>query len=492
MLQSRWAIAGMPAPGPLAEALHAARLIGAEPELVLHGGGNTSVKLERDGRLALLVKGSGADLARVTAQDYTPLDLEATRALLGDATLDNRSMYAALAPHVLERAAPRPSIETLMHAGLAPAHVIHTHAAPILAIANTRRAATHLRAAFGRCAPVVDYHHSGVSLARACVTAWRAADAACVEGLILAHHGAVTWGQSAGEAYARMLGLANRADAYLDRHGAPRSVPDDARGRAIPPQTLLAIARLRARACRVAGRALIATVRDDGTMRAFARRADLADLTSQGPSTPGHAIFTKRVPLLDGDVERFASAYRSYLGDCAVLDCAPRAVLDPAFGMLALGISKRHADIAADVFAHDCAIMARASALDQYVTIGPDLMRMAEIEYAGFEARVARDQPLAGRVFVIDRALERGTMIAGLLERGAAVAALDANPQVTRLFDCPGYLGLYVSVAVAVNADLACATLIEPVVRAFGGVDVVDAAATWQTHFAPYLAIGNA
>ena len=490
MLQSRWAAANMPAQDPLAQALHAARLIGAEPELVLHGGGNTSVKLERDGRSLLYVKGSGADLARVSAQDYTPLDLAATRALLDDAGLDNSTMYAALAPHVLDRAAPRPSIETLMHAALPPAHVIHTHAAPILAIANTRHAAMHLRAAFGRRAPVVDYHHSGVSLARACVSAWRGADAACVEGLILAHHGALAWGKSAEEAYARMLGLANRADAYLEAHGAPRAAPSDTARRATPAQTLLMIARLRASACRIAGRALVATLRDDAAISAFARRADLADITNQGPSTPGHAIFTKRVPQIGGDVDRFAVAYRTYLGDCALVDCAPRVVLDPAFGMLALGVTKRHADIAADVFAHDCAIMARASALDRYASIAPEMMRMAEIEYAGFEARVARDQALAGRVLVMDRALERGTMIEGLLERGAAVVALDANPQVTRLFDTPSYLGL--DSTAAASAGQACHSLIEQVVRAFGGVDVVDAAAAWQANFAPYVAISNA
>ena len=196
------------------------------------------------------------------------------------------------------------------------------------------------------------------------------------------------------------------------------------------------------------------------------------------------------MPLLGGDVDGFARAYRGYLGDCLAVDCAPRVVLDPAFGMLALGVSKHHADIAADVFAHDCAIMARASALDHYATIEPALMRMAEIEYAGFEARVARDQPLAGSVFAIDRALERCTMIAGLLERGAAVAALAANPQVTQLFDTPAYLGL--DSTAAASDDQACNTLIEQVVRAFGGVDVVDTAAAWQTSFAPYLAISNA
>ncbi len=491
MLQSRWASASMPAPEPLAQALHAARLIGAEAELVLHGGGNTSVKLERDGRQVLYVKGSGADLARVSAHDYTPLDLAATRALLDDAGLENGRMYAALAPHVLDPQAPRPSIETLMHAGLPPAHVIHTHAASILAIANTRRAATHLRAAFGTSAPVVDYQHSGVALARACVAAWHAADAALADGLILAHHGALAWGHSAGEAYERMLGLANRADAYLDAHGAPNPPADNAcRPADLSRQTLLEIARLRADACRSAGRALVATLRDDAAMRAFTGRSDLAAITNHGPSTPGHAIFTKRIPLVGRDVERFASAYRGYLEGSKVVDCAPRIALDPAFGMLALGVTKRHADIAADVYAHDAAIIARATALNRYATVGTHLLRMAELEYAGFEARVARDLPLAGRVYVIDRAMERGALISELLERGAAVAAIAAHAQVTTLFDTPAFLGLHCTAATA--DDPTCADVLQRLVRAFGGVDVVDAAPAWQTVFSPFREIGNA
>ncbi len=487
MLRNRWTTGPEVAPDPLAPALHAARLVGSEAALVLHGGGNTSVKIERDGVWALYVKGSGADLARVTARDYTPLALAPVRDLLGQDGLDNRAMYAALEPHQLLPDAPRPSIETLMHAGLPPAHVIHTHAAPILAIANTRRAGLHLQAAFGASAPVVAYHHSGVALARACVSAWEQADRTLACGLVLAHHGALTWGDSALEAYERMLDLSNRADSYLNARGAAPPAGSGTAPPALSLATLMTIARIRASAGRVAGRRLVATMRDGGAISAFVRRSDLACITRHGPSTPGHAIFTKRIPLIGCDVAAFATGYRRYLGGSTTVDCAPRVVLDPMFGMLALGVNKRYADISADVFAHDAAIIARACALDEYETIGADAMRQAELEYSGFESRVAHDSPLAGQVFVIDRALERGDAIADLLHRGAAVAAIDRLAQVATMFDQPGFLGLQCARGAIPRAVLD--DTVDAVIRAFGGVDSVDVDAVWQAAFTPFLGI---
>ena len=218
-LQNRWTRSDSGTATGLEDAVHAARLVGAEPELVLAGGGNTSVKVQEDGREVMYVKGSGADLAGVTGKDYTPLALQPVRALLATDLPDNRAMYEALAPLVLRADAPRPSIETLMHAGIAAPHVIHTHAASVLAIANTRDCARHLQAAFGAGMPVAPYRHSGLELARACVAAGRQAMAHRPGAMVLAHHGAVTWGNSAREAYEAMLDLANRAEHYLEAQG---------------------------------------------------------------------------------------------------------------------------------------------------------------------------------------------------------------------------------------------------------------------------------
>lgn len=482
-LQNRW---NRPADGKspeLDEAVFAARCVGSEPELVLFGGGNTSVKLREHGRDVMYVKGSGADLAHVTARDYTPLALQAVRSLLAAELPDNRAMYAALAPHVLRDNAPRPSIETLMHAGMAAAHVIHTHAAAVLAVANTRDAGQHIRAAFGPGVPVAPYRHSGLELARACVATWRQAEPMTPRAMVLAHHGALACGASAHEAYDAMLSLANQAEQYLASRGAPHgadtSVDPQPSMNPPPIEDLVAIARLRHSACRLAARKLIGTRRNDGFITGFSRRADAGELTRHGPSTPGHTIWTKRVPLIGRDVDTFAAHYRTYLAGAVAVDCAPRVVLDPSLGMITFGVTKRHADIAARVFAHDAAIMVRAAALGGYATIGPDLMRAAELEYAGFEARVAAEFTRAGEVHVIDRANDRLDAIKALLGQGAAVVGIENDGGDWRLSDQPAYLGIRANA----EPDQARAAIIET----FGGIDHIAADTRWQSLLLPFL-----
>ena len=486
-LQNRWSSPVAGDSSELDDAIRAARLIGAEPELVLFGGGNTSVKVLQEGREVMYVKGSGADLAHVTANDYTPLALGPVRELLAAELPDNRAMYSALAPHVLRPTAPRPSIETLMHAGMDAPHVIHTHTAAVLAIANTRHCARHLQAAFGPRVPVAPYRHSGLELARACVETWRLASTLAPRAMVLAHHGALTCGNSAREAYGAMLDLANCAEDYLERHGAPHVVDTAHRPTIAAPaalDTLMSIARLRNAACRIAGRKLIGTRRDNAFITGFASRADLEALTSEGPSTPGHAIWTKRIPMIGSDINAFAAAYRSYLAGAAAVDCAPRVVLDRALGMVAFGVTKRHADMTARVFTHDAIIMTRAAALGGYATIGRDLLRAAELEYAGFEARVAAELPRAGEVHVIDRANDRIDAIQALLDAGAAVAGIERGGSDSRLFELPAYLG--------VCADIDPAEARAAVIEAFGGIDRVDAAAHWHTAFQHFMDLENA
>ena len=478
MLLNRWdsVSAGSTTPS---QAIHVARLIGAEPELVLHGGGNTSFKETRGRRRVLHVKGSGANLADVTERDYVAIDLDPLLPLLQGLDLDNQAMHAALARHVLAPAEARPSIETLMHAGLPYPHVLHTHAAAVLAMSNTVGADRHLAAAFGERAPVVPYRHSGAALARACVAA-HAGGTVSARGLVLAHHGLVAWGDSAQAAYEATLELCERANRYLDARGAARPGQEAMAASPLSPKAMVAIAEIRAAACRIAGRKLVATVRNGAAISAFARRHDVAALTAHGPSTPGHAIHTKRVPLIGADVAAFASCYRAYLGGAVTIDCAPRIVLDPGFGMLALGVTKQYADIAADIFIHDAAIMARVAAYDSYTTISAKDMRAAELEYAGHEDRVARELPRAGQVHVIDRTGERSEGIAALLRQGASVVALDTDAQVAKRFDGHACLGL---------AARACdpAAVLEAIVRAFGGIDVAHTGPDWQQALSPII-----
>ena len=140
---------------------YTSRLLGGEKALVMVGGGNTSVKLQENGEDILYIKGSGADLADVTEKDFAPVQMARVRPLIERDAMSNVEMGAQFRAALTDPQAPRPSIETLLHAILPFKWVEHTHADAVLAVANTDHGARHIRAAFGDSVVIVPYRHSG-------------------------------------------------------------------------------------------------------------------------------------------------------------------------------------------------------------------------------------------------------------------------------------------------------------------------------------------
>ena len=373
---------------PLALRAYTSRLIGGNPDLVLQGGGNTSLKT----RDTLYVKGTGADLAAVGEEHFTALDLYRLRRLLDDPQLSDAERMHGIEGCKKQAQAAKPSIETLMHAALPYAYVEHAHADAVLAVANVENCTQTCAEVFGELAPVVPYRHSGAGLARACKEVFESRATARTIGLILAFHGVVAFGDSARESYENLLRLVTLAEEWLRSRSAwdvpvtASATPDAARAE-----------HLRAEASALTGFPLAMHITCTPETLAFARRADLAAVAQQGPPTPQHAVFTKRLPLIDGDLPAFASGYRSYLqqalGDAPHhIDAAPRIVLDPAFGLCAFGVNADYARIAADIYRHDIAIISRASAHGRYRSASAEDIARAELEYGGFEQRVLRQQ----------------------------------------------------------------------------------------------------
>lgn len=453
---------------------YSSRLLGADPDLVLLGGGNTSLKStwrQADGRSidCLYVKGSGSDLSRVGPADFTPLVLEPARRLLDLEHLDTDAMMAALAPLKLRADAPRPSIETLLHASVPFTHVEHTHADNVLAVANTASGRRVVAEVFGDLAPLVPFHHSGFELAKACMETWRRARTDRTIGLILEFHGAVAFADDARTAYENMLALADRAETYLRQRDAW-----DLRTRGAPPRsaaTALDLARLRREVSAIAGFPMVLAVDADPEVMGFLDRTDLKQVALQGPPTPQHAVFTKRLPALGCDVQRYATDYRSYLDRFApaaataasLPDPAPRIILDPAFGLVAASVDAHHARMTAEVYRHDIRIASRAAAHDRYVCLPPEAILLAEIHYGGFDralrAQVATRLPRLGTVVLaVDASREQ---IENLIAQGAAIIIAGGSAE----------LGDERSVHV-IDGPLGVDALIEAV-YAFGGIDAV-------------------
>lgn len=370
----------------LALRAYTSRLIGSDRDLVLCGGGNTSFKTDD----TLHVKGTGAALAAVSEQDFTALDLRALRVLLDDASLTDEARMHRIEGCKRDAGAPKPSIETLLHAALPHAFVEHAHADAVLAVANVADGAAVCADVFGTLAPVVPYRHSGAALARACRDVFASQAGAGTIGLILAFHGVVAFGDDARSAYENLLRLTGRAEQWLRRRGA-WELP----ARPRPDAAAADIEALRKAVSRAAGFDLCAHPLDSAEAWAFAQREDLDTLTRQGPPTPQHAIYTRRIPLLGRGVDAYVREYREYLRQhlgaaAAGMDATPRIAISPDTGCVALGVTPQYAAIAAEVFLHDIAIMTRASAHGRYRAATAADMARAELEYGGFEQRLRR------------------------------------------------------------------------------------------------------
>ncbi len=385
-MPSRWNdAAAQRCTSALALRAHTSRLIGSDRDLVLQGGGNTSLKQGP----VLHVKGTGTDLARVNEQDFTAMDLPRLQALLADSTLPDAALMDRVSACKLDAAAPKPSIETFLHAALPFDFIEHTHADAVLAVANVADCDAVCNEVFGELAPVVPYRHSGIALARTCKAVFEQQATAKTIGLILAFHGVVAFGATARASYDNLMRLVSLAEQHLRQSNAWDLPVAEMR----KPDTELA-ERLRMQASVISGFPLAMQLVCTTETLAFAQRPDLETIALQGPPTPQHAVFTKRHPMIGENIKRFADEYRTYLertlGVAASdrIDAAPRIVLHPAFGLCALGVNAHYAGVAAEIYQHDIAIISRASAHGAYRSAGEQDIARAELEYGGFEQRV--------------------------------------------------------------------------------------------------------
>jgi rhamnose utilization protein RhaD (predicted bifunctional aldolase and dehydrogenase)/NAD(P)-dependent dehydrogenase (short-subunit alcohol dehydrogenase family) len=507
-------------PDPTARALalrvYSSRLIGRVPDLVMHGGGNTSIKLQArdvfgDTVEVLHVKGSGADLDTITAAGLPAVRLEPLHRLRTLDRLSDEDMVNVQRANLLDSAAPNPSVETLLHAWLPDAVVDHTHATPFLALANLPHAEVALREAFGDRLAVVPYIMPGFALAKAAAAARDAHPEA--EGLLLLNHGHFTWGRTPRESYDRLIAQTNEVAAWLAARRSPirpPARPAPARRAAEEAAPTLAALRGALASALPDGAALpVLDLRDDEATRAFLDRPDLPDLARQGVATPDHVIRTKAFPLhLDratlaggpegvrAAVQAFAQAYRDAFARQAPRAASPKTMLAPlpglvwaeGLGLLGVGASAAGARVAADIGVQTLRVIEQGEAAGGYRPIGE--ADTFDMEYWSLEqAKLGRGAPppLQGRVVLV-------TGGAGAIGQAAAraFAALGASVMLTdrdeaALEAARGALGRdHGAVAADVTAPGAARRVVAACARRFGGLDILlsNAGAAWQGEMA--------
>ena len=428
--------------GDLALCVYASRLLGAEPALVLYGGGNTSVKTGADAGV-LYVKGSGADLAQVEEHDFTAVRLAGVQRLIDAGDLTNAQLAQAVDRCVIGNNAPRPSIETLLHAVLPHRFVLHTHADSILAVTNTDHGARAAAEIFGELAPRVPFRESGFELAKAAHEVYRAQATPNTIGLILLHHGVFSFGGTARSAYENMLRLVGLAEQFL----ASSNAWELQTSTAACTWTIAEIGELRCAISRTAGFPLTMQLQDTPAFRAFACNPHAAAWWEEGPATPQHAVFVKRKPLFGRGIEEYAQEYRGAVArhrpgaglEALGLDPAPRVVVDAQLGVWTAGVNAHYARMTGEIFRHDVEIISRASGHGRYAGLPRSAILDAEIHYGGFEAkarsRYSEHGCLLGEVaLLVGNADATSAAIAGVLsQHGAEVAAVSAGARGTTL-----------------------------------------------------------
>jgi rhamnose utilization protein RhaD (predicted bifunctional aldolase and dehydrogenase)/NAD(P)-dependent dehydrogenase (short-subunit alcohol dehydrogenase family) len=473
------------ASGDVDQLVQASRRLGADPSLVLHGGGNSSVKTSwRDvtGRdvEAIYVKGTGHDMATIARGGFAPLRLARLHELLELEALGDTEMVRELAAARLDPFAPQPSVEALLHAFLPYPAVLHSHADAIVALTNVPDGEALVRDVLGSRVVVIPYVMPGFELAREVRRLWPEQARDDTIGMVLLSHGLFTFGATSQEAYERHLELIAAAQARVPER--PTSEP-----RELPSVAVTELADLRRAISRAAGRPMIVERHADPDVRRFVARPDLESLASRGPLTPDHVARTKRTPLVGRDVAGFAREYAAYFERHArdgltMLDPAPRVVLDPELGLLAAGASARDARIAADIYRHTIGVLETAEdELGGYVAL-PEA-RLFDVEYWELEQSKLRaagpSPPLGGLVALVTGAASGiGRACAeALAAAGAAVASVDLDEARTGL-----------ALAADVTDSDAMGRALRTTVEAFGGIDIAVLAAGV---FGPSEAVGE-
>ena len=511
----------------LALRTYSARLLGRDPELVLHGGGNTSVKSTSKDILGneisvLHVKGSGWDLASIEPEGHPAVKLEPLVKLKGLRELSDEDMIAAQRQNLLNPNSPNPSVETLLHAFIPHKYIDHTHSLAVLALANQPNAIELCKEIFGKKIAIVPYVMPGFDLAKEAYKEFQKANDKALsegielEGMILINHGIFSFGETAKSSYERMINLVNIAEKVLKRNVnlnlANTSQPNN-NSIIILPYLRGLIGRISKKYC--PNENWVFDIRNNENTKELFRNQKLNILINKGVATPDHVIRTKAKPVLlqtfepdknknldeqivdwvENSIERinnYITEYEIYFQRNSKLskekkkqlDPLPRLILIPNIGLIGLGINKKSSIIAADIGQAWIETVLSANSIGDFSPVGEK--DTFDLEYWGLEqAKLGKNKPplMNGKIVVITGA---GGAIGNQISKqfksaGAEVIAIDLNKDsANSIADSLGGDTLAIECDITNKKDVENA--FNKIIRNFGGIDILisNAGAAWE------------
>ena len=487
--------------------VYTSRLIGADLSLVLHGGGNTSVKSVTKNALGeevnvLYVKGSGWDLDTLQPPGLPGVQLDHLIKLRQLDSLSDEDMVNEQRTHLLDASSPNPSVETLLHAFLPHKFIDHSHADAILVIADQPDSEALCKKIYGDAMGIVPYIMPGFDLAKAAAEVYE--KNLDVKGLFLVNHGLFTFGDTAKKSYDRHIEAVQQAEDFIASHDTKTLSPVATGTPASGDEILSAIAPcLRGLYTEETGQSWVIHYREDPIARDFASSKECADWSQIGTATPDHVIRTKQKPLLlnpkhIGDpeelreeianaLEEYKRSYHRYFEtnvhakgvDKNELDPLPRIILVAGLGLVAIGKSVKETKIAADIYQHTMDIISKAFNVGQFTPLKD--FDLFDMEYWSLEqAKLGKSKPALTQgkiVYITGAASGIGRATAKLFAKnGASLFLVDRDKKT--LSDTVEELRTQfktgiVSQVMDVTDEKAVKESFAYVTREFGGLDIL-------------------
>ena len=356
--------------------VYSSNLLGQEPSLVLHGGGNTSVKINEKNILGnneeiIYIKGSGWDLVSIKKEGFSPVRLDYVAKLAELNSLSDPQMVNELLTQLKNASAPNPSVETILHAVLPYKYVDHTHADSVVTISNTPNGKNLLQEIYGDKVIIIPYVMPGFDLAKLVNDYYQKYASSKTEGIVLMNHGIFSFGETAKQSYTRMIDLVTLAEDYLKINN---SWILDFPKKSKKSFNSIEFAKLRNRLSISSRGALLMHMVDSDKGYYFANLPNITDLAKRGPLTPDHVIRTKRIPMVGRDIENYVTEYTEYFNEFepaakerkTMIDPTPRVILDRDFGLCAVGKNMTEVNIISDIYNHTIDAILKAEKLQSW------------------------------------------------------------------------------------------------------------------------------
>ncbi len=480
--------------------VYTSRLLGQNSDLVLHGGGNTSVKIQQTNLFGeaediLYVKGSGCDLATIDEDGFTPLLLKTLRKL---AALENISDVEMIRQQQMAKSnpdAPNPSVEALLHAIIPFDWIDHTHADAVVTLTNTPQGNELIRKIYGERLLLIPYVMPGFKLSRKVFEMTKKIDWTQFEGMILLNHGIFSFGDTALESYTRMIDLVSLAEDFLEKNS---TLTNTATTESVPGKAeLLKLACIRRKVSAIRGTGSLAQLNFSTEARTFAKLTNVKEIATRGPITSDHLIRTKSVPaIIDPEnpqrsLDEFSSAYKAYFerhtnGEQKCLDSAPRWAVWPGHGTISFGSNLTESGIVSDIAEHTVKAIQLAENLTAEGFSGGwqpvSEKHLFEAEYWVLQQAKLKSENVnqgeqitksefQGKIAIVSGAASGIGLACAreLFAQGAVVVGLDLNPEISKIFCEPGMLGLQCDV----TDQKAVIEAVAETVRQFGGIDIL-------------------